>query len=287
MAIQNLSSWIIEKFHSSLTPASQTPHRSVRLLTVQMRSAILGYREYLNAIKENGGSKQKGFDEVNERFAACAVKWANHAKATHIYIASDDLNTEKGEIERRIRQHLQGPHDVQFLSLSNVTSYAARVENTSKKMAVLNDKGDLRLPSLAESLILARGQVCIRTPRSTYSKISTVWWKGAFCDTIVEAPKCTATYRRLGSAAPMHDVPPSGSDQGQEIPNKSGDVFNRKSGVTLLGTNSTHVPHAMRGLVTDTYGCDGFGCDQSQQNTPKTAHSCKPKEHCCFFHSKH
>jgi len=275
--------YLVEEFHRSLTPVSQTRGQGVRLLTVQLRLAILGYREYPNAIKDHGGSKQKGIDQVNERFAACAAMWANHAKATHIYLASDDFNTEKGEIERRMRQHLQDSESTQFLSLSNMTSYAARVGNASTKMAVLNEKGDFNLPSLAESLMLARGRVCIRTPRSTYSKISTVWWNGQFCDTIVEAPECTATYRRLQTVTPSTESIPKGSDEALENRMESGEISDHEpSMLPNIANASTRLPHAMHGLVTDSFGCNGIGCGQSRQNIPRSTHPCKAKEHCCF-----
>jgi len=156
------------------TKEKNTPPRQPFLITVHLRSVIL------NSQFPNQGHR------TIPAFVKCVSDWAIATKATHIYIASDNGKMVK-TVEDMVRANLSlgqtaSLSPVTFLTFLDFEAYALHSDTVPQ-----SNNGHLEFGDLAESLILGRGNVCIGTPRSTFSKVATNWWNASFCEVIVDA----------------------------------------------------------------------------------------------------
>jgi hypothetical protein len=163
-------------FHGSLQ--AKAPGSEIQLVTLHVRSQMLENNEY----KSGGGA-----DKVQKDIAVCVANWTSAVSATHVYIAADSGSAKRDILSHFERIMKSQGRKVNIISIDDLKRFS--VKRHSEAMLV---------PDLAESLMLGRGRVCIGTARSTFSKIATTWWKGAFCDNIVEAPACSVVRTRNG-----------------------------------------------------------------------------------------
>ena len=127
-------------------------------MAVHLRSLILGFREY----KTNPSAV------VNQQYSECAAKWATALGVSLVYIAADNSGLIY-ELEQIIGKLL--PAKTTFLNRTHLKSYAGASLRNNEDKARFEKNFDI-----AESLVLGRGNLCIWTPRSTFSMIPSTYW---------------------------------------------------------------------------------------------------------------
>jgi hypothetical protein len=186
----------------------------VVLLTVHMRSAIfnlLARRMGAAGVREG---KAKPDPASNAAFLDCSAAWARLSNATHIYVAADHNPADMAEhLQANLtRASSDGRRDVTILSYKDLVAFqmkrmadharshlprpadaasdGPKATTTVVSVAAAAEEDDTwrwpGLADLADSLMLGRGQVCVGTPGSTFSKLATNWWGARHCEVLVE-----------------------------------------------------------------------------------------------------
>eukprot|EP00614_Pseudopedinella_elastica_P025582 CAMPEP_0172645670 /NCGR_PEP_ID=MMETSP1068-20121228/239847_1 /TAXON_ID=35684 /ORGANISM="Pseudopedinella elastica, Strain CCMP716" /LENGTH=243 /DNA_ID=CAMNT_0013459915 /DNA_START=1005 /DNA_END=1736 /DNA_ORIENTATION=- len=110
-------------------------------------------------------------------FAKCASEIVKKYKIQIIYVASDSPDLHMKTLVSYLRP-----------LVSNLTLFSTfrEFQNFTVVDGLLKPEELEPQSDLLESLMLGRGQVCVRTVRSTFSQVPSAWWDGQFCEVVVE-----------------------------------------------------------------------------------------------------
>ena len=234
---------------------SSTPRRPF-LVTVHFRSVLLNTRFPNQATT------------TYPAFAKCASDWVISTNATHIYVACDNPAMVK-TIEGMIRSNLPS-HHIALSPVTFVTYVDFEIYALHRDFPPQSNSGHIKFADLAESLILGRGNVCIGTPGSTFSKVATNWWNAAFCEFIVEAGAPDQSCAVVGhhpwaraAKAPEHRF-------SQLVANDS---------KPALGDDAVGEGYMTGHVAKGVFGCDGVTCPNPPSVLPKNLRSsCAQKQ---------
>jgi len=285
----------IDSFIQSLAPTT----RPVVLLTVHLRNQILRLRTRQQVV----GGQRIGMNIVDDptlvpAFLNCAVHWAKLSQATHVYVASD-YNFSVAEIARLLPENVTvlSYRDLETFSLALSDLDHHRRATTAPTTATTAAAGwSAGFADLADSLLLGRGQVCVGTPGSTFSKIATNWYGAENCKVLVEADKgCVVVGGRTWSPV-ASDLNNSAARAAAAAPRH---VARKQHGAPLAATPvscaalgpapprrglSPNHGHQSWGessfsghVISEVFGCDGHGCpDPTPEALAAAKRSCAP-----------